>query len=388
MQAKRHFLALCAILVCSLVLRPPLAAVGPLLPEISGALGLSTLDQGVLSSIPVLSFGLGAFVGPWFAKRFGLERSMVLMLSALVLAIGLRGWFGFASLLLGTAISGLAIAVANVLLPSVVRERFPGSVAKVTAAYTSVLAVSASFAAATAFPTSQLLGDWNLALMVWLGPGLIALFLWWALNNRSNTSAVTLDQSTRSFAKPITAYPTTWALFIFFGFQSLGFYAILAWLPTLLLDRGFTPASAGGLLGLATIVGVPTGLLLSSNFGRIPRLDWAGFLISCITLSGFALLMVPGFETLAAIFIGLGQAATFPLSLTLISISARDPARTTSVSAFVQGGGYLLSAVGTFAFSSVRDLTGGWDASIVLLLALTAIQALSSFVAGGRAKIG
>ena len=382
----RNFLVLAAILVCSLVLRPPLAAVGPLLPEISGALGLNALNQGVLSAIPVLTFGLGAFVGPWFARRLGLERAMVFMLAALVLSIALRGWFGFGSLLIGTAIAGLAIAVANVLIPSVVRERFPKSVAKVTAAYTSVLAISASFAAATAVPTSAWVGDWNLALMIWLVPGLVALLLWLRLepvHRDAEVVAFTGSQATVS----ITKSPVTWALFVFFGIQSLGFYAILAWLPTLLIQRGFSADAAGGLLGLATIVGVPTGLLLSANFGRVKRLDWAGFLISCVTLSGFSLLLIPGLETLAAILIGLGQASSFPLSLTLISTSAREATRTTSVSAFVQGGGYLLSAIGTFAFSSIRELTGDWAASVWLLVCLTIIQACSSFIAGGKRKI-
>lgn len=383
---NRNFLVLAAILVCSLVLRPPLASVGPLLPEISNALELNPLNQGVLSAIPVLTFGLGAFVGPWFAKRYGLERSMVFMLSALVLSISLRGWFGFTSLLIGTAIAGLAIAVANVLIPSVVRERFPNSVARVTAAYTSVLAISASFAAATAVPISALVGDWNLALMIWLAPGLMALVLWFKLQpvHRGVEDVSSPDDHARA---SVTKSPVTWALFVFFGIQSLGFYAILAWLPTLLIQRGFSADDAGGLLGLATIVGVPTGLLLSSNFGKIKRLDWAGFLISCVTLSGFVLLLAPGFEFVAAIFIGLGQASSFPLSLTLISTSARESAKTTSVSAFVQGGGYLLSAVGTFAFSSIRELTGDWSASVWLLVFLTIVQASSSFIAGGKRKI-
>ncbi len=382
----RNFLVVAAILVCSLVLRPPLAAVGPLLPEISEVLGLNALNQGVLSAIPVLTFGLGAFVGPWFARRLGLERAMVYMLAALVLSIALRGWFGFASLLIGTAIAGLAIAVANVLIPSVVRERFPKSVAKVTAAYTSVLAISASFAAATAVPTSAWVGDWNLALMIWLVPGLLALLLWLRLQPVHRDTEVVASAGSQARVS-ITKSPVTWALFVFFGIQSLGFYAILAWLPTLLIQRGFGADAAGGLLGLATIVGVPTGLLLSANFGRVKRLDWAGFLISCVTLCGFSLLLIPGLETLAAILIGLGQASSFPLSLTLISTSAREATRTTSVSAFVQGGGYLLSAIGTFAFSSIREITGSWSASLWLLVCLTVIQACSSFVAGGKRKI-
>lgn len=385
---SRQFLAFSAILVCSLVLRPPLAGIGPLLPEISDDLGLSTLDQALLSSTPVFAFGAGAFVGPWFTKRFGNERSMVLLLSLLVLSMLFRGWWGFGSLLIGTLTAGLAIAVSNVLLPAVVRDRFPTSIAKVTAAYTAVLAISASFAAASAVPASDSLGGWNAALLVWLLPSLVAVGLWARLKPIQESSS---SQESAEFTQPkrisVTRSVVTWALFTFFGIQSLGFYVILAWLPTLLIDRGFSADQAGGLLGLATIVGVPFGLALGSYFGKMRRLDWAGFLISCVTLAGFALLLVRGLETYAAVLIGLGQASTFPLSLTLISTSARDAQRTTAVSAFVQGGGYLLSAAGIFAFSSVKDFTGNWANSILLIIVLTAIQAVSSFAAGGSRKV-
>jgi CP family cyanate transporter-like MFS transporter len=387
MRVRTQLSALVAVLVLSVVLRPPLAAVGPLLPEISNALQLNALQQGVLSAIPVLAFGIGAFVGPLIAKRFGLEKAMFLMVSGLLLAIALRGWFGFASLLTGTAVAGLAIAVANVLIPSVVRERFPNSVAKVTAAYTSVLALSASFAAATAVPASVLLNGWNPALMIWLLPGLFALVYWWFLARETNLEPKQPDRQAAKVKVSVYAQSKTWSLFLFFGIQSLGFYAILAWLPTLLIDRGFDPASAGALLGLVTIVGVPTGLALSANFGRLNRLDWAGFVISCVTLTGFLFLIVPGFETAAAIVIGLGQASSFPLALTLISTSTRVSAKTTEVSAIVQGGGYILSAVGTFAFAAIQQATGFWTLSIVMLAVLTSIQAVSSFSAGAKSRI-
>ena len=90
--------AVLAILVCSIVLRPPLAAMGPLLPEISNSLQLSSLNQAILSAVPVLAFGLGAFVGPWFSAKLGSERAMVILLAVLAAAIALRGWFGFGSL--------------------------------------------------------------------------------------------------------------------------------------------------------------------------------------------------------------------------------------------------------------------------------------------------
>ena len=67
---------------------------------------------------------------------------------------------------------------ANVLLPTIVRIQFPNRVALVTGAYTTLLAISASLAAAVAVPSSFWLGGWNPALAIWIVPTVLAVLLW------------------------------------------------------------------------------------------------------------------------------------------------------------------------------------------------------------------
>ena len=387
MNRKLGWLSLTALLFACLVLRPPLASVGPLLPELASDLHIGLAQQGLLTSIPLLSFGFGAFAGPWLAQRLGIDRLMLLLQALLLASILLRPWFGFEVLVATTAVTGLSIAVANVILPAVVRGRFKNHVAQVTSAYTLVLALSASFAAATAVPSSTLLSGWKNALFVWAIPALIALVIWAWQARALRQVAAGAAQSNAAHSPVVRRSSITWTLTAFFGIQSLGFYAILAWLPSLALDRGFTPDTAGALLGLVTIVGIPGGFILSANLGKFRRLDWLGFFISLVTLSGFVVLLFDGAEWIAAVLMGLGMASTFPLSLTLISTRTRNFRLTTQLSAIVQGFGYLLAAIGTYAFAALREISGGWFWPLILLIALTAIQALSSFIAGGRSLI-
>jgi len=389
MTSKRSglFLTFIALMVYAIVLRPPVAAIGPLLPEISGSLGLSLGAQGLLTAIPVLSFGVGAFAGPLMSRRFGLDRSLLILSVVIFFAVVIRGWFGFAAMILGTAVAGLSIAVANVLLPSIVRLRFPKRISQVTSAYTTVLAVSASIASATAVPLSKSLGGWNDALVIWAVPAFIAILLWQKQQPKKSETSVVVSSAKYVQSSAVNRSPITWALVAFFGIQSLGFYATLAWMPSILISRGINPTEAGGILGLTAIVGVPVGILLGYNFGRIKRLDWLGAVISLVTASGFMLLMIPGLHLIAAVLMGLGMASTFPLSLNWISTRASTDAQTTQLSAMAQGYGYLISAAGTFAFGLLRELTGGWTAPILAMIGLTVIQALSSFVAGGNKHI-
>ena len=384
------WLALAAVLMYSLVLRPPLAAVGPLLPLIDEDLGLSLAQQGFLTAIPVFSFGIGAFAGPALAKRLGLERALFWLLALLTLAIGLRGWFGFTSLVIGTTVAGLAIAVSNVLLPSVLRGRFSKHVPQVTALFTTVLAISASVAAASAVPIESSLGNWNLTLMVWIAPAVLALVLW-----KLALKVPTQVKSSSTETEPGQARPAsndfglvlrskvTWAIFGFFGIQSAGFYVLLSWLPTILIERGYTAEAAGSLLGLATIVGVPTGLLLASSFAKIKRLDWLALSVTLVTAAGFLALEVEQ-SLLACVLIGLGQAATFPLSLTMISTKA-DKSITPTLSATTQGLGYVFAGIVAFSMAGIREVSGSWSLGIWIIFGLTLAQAYCGFAAD-RAK--
>ena len=385
------FIGFIALFFISLVLRPPVASVGPLLHEIVADLGLTATEMGLLASAPVLCFGVGAFASPALVRRFGVNHSMLIVLGILTLAAFGRLFFGYPGLLIGTIAAGLSIAVANVLLPTIVRVEFPNRVPLITGGYTTLLAFSASFAASVAVPSSAALGGWRLALAVWLVPAILATVFWApkALGQEAHVS-----QPAHSAAEERAAVlrsPISWAIVGFFGLQSLGFYAILGWLPTLLIASGQTPEQAGGYLGLATAVGIPAGLILSGVIGRFKSLAWWAAAASGSTLVGYILLLATfnnsSLIVPACVLIGLGQASTFPMSLSIIGTRASTKAQTTQLSAMAQGWGYLLAAAGTFLVGFIADLAHTWVPSVILLVALTAVQVGVGFYSGRPGQI-
>ena len=385
------FIGFIALFFISLVLRPPVASVGPLLHEIVADLGLTATEMGLLASAPVLCFGVGAFASPALVRRFGVNHSMLIVLGILTLAAFGRLFFGYPGLLIGTIAAGLSIAVANVLLPTIVRVEFPNQVPLITGAYTTLLAFSASFAASVAVPSSATLGGWRLALAVWLIPAILAAVFWApkAMGQEAHVS-----QPAHSAAEERAAVlrsPISWAIVGFFGLQSLGFYAILGWLPTLLIASGQTPEQAGGYLGLATAVGIPAGLILSGVIGRFKSLAWWAATASGSTLVGYILLLATfnnsSLIVPACVLIGLGQASTFPMSLSIIGTRASTKAQTTQLSAMAQGWGYLLAAAGTFLVGLIADLAHTWVPSVIVLVALTAVQVGVGFYSGRPGQI-
>jgi CP family cyanate transporter-like MFS transporter len=369
-----------AILVIATVLRPPVAQIGPILDLIQQKLAISDTQTAFLAAIPVLCFGFGAFTTPALVRRFGLNQTMVGLLVVLVVSVSARPFLGFSGLIVGTTLAGLSIAVANVLLPTIVRERFPKRVVPLTAGYTTILAASASFAAAFSYPSAEKFG-WQVALELWALPSLLALLLSFAFLAGKNDLAVQTPEEKSGDFKRVVGSPIAWSIIGLFGIQSLGFYALLAWLPNLAIDSGMSPSSAGALLSLMTVIGVPVGLILSSNFGRFKNLSLIGALISLVTIAGMLLLLMHVWIP-AVIVIGIGQASSFPLSLSLISTRALSQALTTMLSSVSQGVGYLLAASGTFLFGLVAKITGNWQVSVMGLIALTAVQVVAAWYAG------
>ena len=391
----RPFWVVLAILVIAVILRPPVAQIGPVLDLIQTKLSLTDTETAFLAAIPVLCFGFGAFTTPALVRRFGVNSTMVWLLALLFVAIAARPYLGFIGLIVGTTLAGLAIAVANVLLPTVVRARFPKKVVPLTAGYTTILAASASFAAAFSYPSAAQFG-WQMALELWALPALLALGLSLTLLGGKSDAAQEEPEEHAGDFKLISRSPIAWAIIGLFGIQSLGFYVILGWLPTMLISIGLSATEAGTMLGFATIIGVPSGFLLAPVLGRVKSLAPLAIGASSLTLVGYLLLtqVIAGQAAsatwlvyLACAVIGVGQSATFPISLSLIGTRAISSAQTTRLSAMAQGWGYLLAAIGTFAVGALVDILGSWLISLLMLVALTAVQAVAGYFSGRPGQI-
>lgn len=387
-KAKFGFFGFLAIIFIAIVLRPPVASIGPLLQEIQISLGVNSELIGLLAAAPVLCFGLGAFASPWLVSRVGVNHAMLYVMSFLGLASLLRMFFGYPGLLLGTIGAGLSIAIANVLLPTVVRVQFPNRVALVTGAYTTLLSISASLAASIAVPSSNFLGGWSPALAIWIFPTVLAVFLWLPQVRTQDSHVAQAASSAAEERAAVLKSPISWAIVGFFGIQSLGFYALLGWMPSALTSIGETPEAAGGYLGFASAIGIPTGLIVSSMLGKFKSLSWWAAGTSLSTLAGNILFTIvlqtkdSSLLVLACVLVGLGMSATFPISLSLISTRASTQAQTTQLSAMSQGWGYLLAAAGTFMVGFVANASASWSLSFGIITSLSLVQAAIGIYAG------
>ncbi|MPZ73840.1 MAG: MFS transporter [Nitriliruptorales bacterium] len=375
------------MLLVAVNMRAAVTSVGPVLEDIRADLGLTAAEASALTALPVLCFGLAAAFAPPLSRRLGIERSLALVLAATTVGLALRVSSSTAALFAGTLLAGAAIAVGNVLIPALIKRDFPERSGPMMGLYVSVMAASAAVAAAVTVPVGDLTGwDWRGGLGIWMLPAAVALVPWVVRVRRSNAEGVRPVTLSAALRRDVLA----WQVTLFMGLQSLGFYALVAWLPAIYRSRGVSADQAGFLLSMALIVGVPFALIVPSLATRgAQQRGWTTATTGITGLGLLGLLVAPtAYPAVWPLLLGMGTGSAFPLGLTLVVLRSRNVIDAARLSAMSQSAGYLLASAGPFAFGALRDVTGGWDASIVLLLLLLIPQLLSGWGAGRAAHVG
>ena len=384
----RGLLLVLGIVLLAANLRPALTGVAPLIGEIRADTGISNGTAGLLTTLPLLAFALLSPVAPRAARRFGMERTLLVGLLVLAAGILLRWMEAVAALFLGTAILGAAIAIGNVLLPGLVKREFPERAGLMTSVYTTSLGISAALAAGVSVPLAQLDGiGWRGALAVWALPAFLACVAWLPQLGREDRPA---DAPSSPGIKDLWRSPLAWQVTLFMGLQSLAYYVTLTWLPEILQEDGMGAARAGWMLGLSQAVAVVAMFLAPMIAGR--RRSQRGVVAVAAGVSGAGALglLVAGSaaSTLWVVLLGLGQGASFSLALTFFALRAPDHAHAAALSGMAQSVGYLLAAAGPFLFGVLRDATGAWKVPLASLLAITVCLLIAGLGAARDAHVG
>jgi CP family cyanate transporter-like MFS transporter len=368
-----------AVFLLALNLRTVFASLPPLLETVRADLGLSATASGLLTTGPVLCLGLLAPLAPRLGRRMALERVLWLGLALTAGGLALRGAEGLGWLFAGTLLAGAGVAIAQVALPVLVRLRFPERTGALTGVFSMAVTLSGSIAAAASVPLERALGGWPAALAVWALPAAAVCVLWTPPAARARPLPAH-DDGARVWRAPLG-----WWLGAFFGVQSTAFYATLAWIPTMLQDRGYGEREAGLLLALGTFVSFVPALLVPMVAAR--RHDQRGLLTGTVALAvaGLAgLAAAPGAAAAWMVPIGAGQGAALGLALTLPALRASGPGAAGPLMGMAQGIGYTLAASGPWLLGFAYDVSGNWSVPLYVLLAITAFE-LPVGLVGARA---
>jgi CP family cyanate transporter-like MFS transporter len=374
------------IILLALNLRASLTSVGPLISVIQADTHISDGLAGLLTTLPLLAFAALSPLASRLARRFGMKVVLLFSLFILTLGIVVRSLSPVVALFGGTAILGMAIALMNVLLPSLVKRDFPRHAGVMTSIYTSVMSASASLAAGISIPLAAGLG-WRRSLLSWAFLSVLAVFVWLPQLRSRHLPEAPAREGWRP--RDLWHSALAWQITLFMGLQSLMFYVIIAWGPTILIDAGMNAATAGLMLALNQVVSVLASLVVPVIAARFPgqRPLVIGAAILCLTA-----VIGLGFvgSSLAALWmalLGLGSGACISLALMFFIVRAPDALISAELSGMAQSIGYLLAAVGPTMFGLVHDWTHSWTTPLLLLALLIIVMLLAGLGAGRDALV-
>jgi len=378
-----------AILLVALSMRLPVTAVGPVLDEIRADLGIDAGLAGVLTSAPVIVFGIASAFVPWLRRRLSLGSAIGAAMALVVVGTLVRPVGGAAVLLAGTVVVMVGIAIVNVLLPVVVRAGFGGREGWMTGAYVSSLQLGAAAGAGLTVPLAAATGGWPVALAVWAAVGVVGLAAWLPAS-RSVSAGARRERGTSALTwRTLRRDRVAVALTAFFALQSMVAYIVMGWLPTMLRAEGMAADEAGAMVGVVTVVSIPVSLLVPGWLaGRPHQRLGAWVVVVPWALAYVGLLVEPvGLAWLWSALLGVGFAG-FPISLALIGLRTATPADTMQVSTMAQSIGYLVGLPGPLLVGVLADATGSWNLPLVVLLVLLVPLAVAGHLAGSDRLIG
>jgi len=382
-------LLIAGIVLIAANLRGPLTMVGPLLDTIRLDVGLSAAQAGLLVALPLLTFAVMSPVVSRIARITGLERLLWIALITLSAGIVLRSIPLAPLLWAGTVLLGVAIAVGNVLLPSLIKRDFADRAGVMTGVYSTVMSIVGAIASGVAVPIANAVpGGWRTALGCLAGFALIAAAVWLP-RSRSSAGGTTPGRDARYPPLAVDSARTpwrsalAWQVTAYMGLQSLAFYIVLSWLPSILQDHGASEELAGWLLFVLQALGVSTtaAVPVLARRMRDQRALAAGG--SLVSLTGYlGMLFAPEMAPLWVVVLGLASGTCFVLALSFFSLRASGPQGAAALSGMAQAVGYLLATLGPVSFGALHDLTGGWTVPLTVLCFAAAAQAVAGLGAG------
>lgn len=381
-----QFLIVVGILFIAFNLRPGITAVGPLIGTIRDDIGLANWSAGLLTSLPLVAFALISPIVPRLGKKFTNEWAMVFGLVILVLGMGIRSISFVFFLFLGTLLVGFGIAISNVLLPGVVKDKFPTKVALMTSVYSTTMGTFAAISSGLSIPFAEgLRWGWQPALFIWAIPAIIAIIIWIYLAKKNQRTNDVEMKYIGARGGQIWRSPLAWQVALFMGFQSSLFYITISWLPEILVSNGMSIATAGWMLSFTQIIGMPASFLVPVIAGRFKSQRGIVLLLGLFAIAGFSglLLNVSNILTIISItLIGIMLGGSFALALTFLGIRARNARHAAELSGMAQSIGYSLAAIGPVCIGLLYDLTNAWNVPLIVLVVISMFVLLFGIGAG------
>ncbi|TDF91709.1 CynX/NimT family MFS transporter [Paenibacillus piri] len=384
-------LIILGIIVIAANLRTPLTSVSPLVSLIRDDVHISNTLAGLITTVPLLAFALLSPLVPKLGQRYGVERIIMIALLFLTVGIVIRSLSGAANLFIGTAILGFAIAVCNVLLPSIIKRDFPNKIGSMTGVYSISMSLCGAIASGISVPLAVSVGlKWQGALGIWGILSFVSILCWLPqLRNQTKQTNTTSQQMTSNDVN-VWQSPIAWQVTLFMGIQSMIFYVLIAWLPEILKQQGIHSNQSGWYLSIMQLVMLPFAFIVPVIAGRMSSQRLLVVITTILLLTGTIGLLYGSSNMILLwiIMLGIGGGFAFSLSMMFFGLRTENAHQAAKLSGMAQSIGYLFAAVGPALIGYLHDATNSWNLPLFILLGAAVLLFLVGIGAARNRFVG
>ncbi|ALD64807.1 MFS transporter [Arthrobacter sp. LS16] len=379
--------ALLGILLMALSLRAAVVSVPPLLARIQVDIEFTEFTIGLLATLAPIVFACFGLLTPRLIRSFGLEKTLIAAIALAVVGQVARVFMPEVYSFLALSIIALAgYGMGNVVLPPLVKKYFPDRIGLVTSGYVTMLAVGTWMAPQFSVPLANA-SDWKISIGSWALLSMIVLVPW-IIQLVADRNVDRPDQPVQAVgaAQPIAKInpwksKVAWGLAIFLAGNSAQTYVYFTWLPPYLQDRGLSELSAGNMLALFAILGLPVSLLVPLWVPRLKNPIIAVLIFTACWVSGhLGIYLSPTEGTVLWVCLaGLGQ-GTFAIALLMMNLRSRTTYGSGVLSGFAQGLGYAGAGIVPLLFGVVQKSTGSWGPAFAMLGACVLVMLIGAII--------
>ncbi|EAK7766827.1 CynX/NimT family MFS transporter [Campylobacter jejuni] len=346
-------------------LRAPITAVGPIIDIIKDKYYLNSTVAGILTSLPLIAFGSISFIVGYFSPI----RAIVFGIFLIFLGEIIRSYFGVYGLFLGMLAMGCGIAIANVLLPSFIKEKFPKKMASIMGIYSLVLSISSIMGIALAIPLLSVF-DLAGAMFFWAIFSFVALVVYYpqAKNGRFFRIKKKAHKKINLFINL-----TTWKITLFMGFQSFLAYFLFFWYVQIVVEKGFDKEFSTSMVLFAQLVAAPVSLFGPLLLGKLRQNLHTFYIAGLCSMYVIAFGMLFIFDSkisiiISAFIMGFPWGGVFGIALLFIAQKSSNAQIAARLSALAQGFGYLIAAQGQWIIGFLHDKFENFSFAILMLV--------------------
>ncbi len=385
---KLNISLLLLVILLSANMRACYTGVGTIVDMIQTELGLNGAAAGMITTIPLIVFAIVCPLASVLSQRFSIGKMLEAALVFIFIGVGLRALFGAFGLFAGTGIMAVGVGIMNSLMIALIKLRFPNNVGLVSALYTTTMSLTTAMCMGINVPLTRFIG-WRGVLAMWAIAALAAIILW-APQARLEVNRGAPKAGEKGLFLKMMGSWKAWMLLGYMGTQSMLFYCISAWMPSILQWWGMSAGDAAGASTVMQIISLSTTLLVPIF---MEKMSWRGLICACnlCYVAGAVVFFISrGVSALfwaGIVLLALGVGTGFSACIFLFSARSASPSEASAISGFTQCGGYVFAAVGPVLMGRFFDISGSWNGAMVFWFAVLIAMCVFSVFSTEKAYI-